>query len=78
METLAIISTALSLLLMFFKEFLSETARRRQLEKDFKLDQENFFKIAQSSIDSMRERAKKEQAQAQDVEDQIDSYRNRK
>lgn len=78
MEWVAVIGTALSLLIMIFKEVFSEVARQKQADKEFKLDQEKFFALIEGVIKNIREQAKQEAKKAQDLEDQIDAIRRGK
>ena len=59
--------------LMCFKEFFSAKARQRKEDEEFNAKESEFTHIATINLEIMKKRAAEESAQAQDIENQIDS-----
>lgn len=72
MEWIGVIGTALSLVMMIFKEIFSASARAREEDKKYQLDKEEFLKAADLALQKMRKQLVEDSQGAGSIDDKMD------
>jgi hypothetical protein len=67
-----------SFLVLIFGEFFSARARAREEDRQYRVDQEEFKRLASQALTRLRQQAREDSGQAGPVEDQLDEELRRR